>query len=138
MLKIRKMIALVVVFVFLLIPISPTAAAASVGEVQHHHCENEGCDTAATVQDSQPTVEPRNLLCSIFGHKLTNYVVYYLGARMIDDEQCEVNYEDAGYCDRCSEYVMLLRTEVVDHDIKTSGNRIYCTYGCGYELWHLK
>lgn len=140
--SISKFVSFIVVLTLLLMPLSPSALAASPDLCQHEHtscgeCYEHDASTSVTAY-SQGNAETKNILCSIFGHKLTAYVSYVLGAYMIDMQQCEIYYEDAGYCDRCSEYVVYLRSVVVDHNIRTSGMRTYCTYNCGYELWHVR
>jgi|GEM_PF-4035963 len=137
--SINKIVSFIMVLALLLIPLTPSALAASEDLCQHEHASYGECyEHGASIPHSQGDDETKNILCAIFGHKLTNYVSYFLGAEMIDMQQCEVFYEDAGYCDRCSEYVMYLRSIVVAHNLRTSGSRTYCTYNCGYELWYVK
>lgn len=137
--SINKIVSLIIVLALLLIPLAPYALAASADLCQYEHAScGEGYEHDASTPYSQGDDETKNILCSIFGHKLTDYISYFLGAEMIDMQQCKIFYEDAGYCDRCGEYVMYLRTVVVAHNLRTSGSRTYCIYNCGYELWHLK
>lgn len=135
--SIRKLISFIVVLVMLLIPFSPTALAASPDLCQHEHAGYDGYSHDALISYSPGDAETNNIICSIFGHKLTNYNSYFLGAEMIDMQQCEISYEDVGYCDRC-EYVGYLRSTVVNHSLRTTSSRTYCIYNCGYEVWHLK
>ncbi len=137
--SINKIVSFIMVLALLLIPLTPSALATSAVLCQHEHASYGECyDHVASIPYSQGDDETRNILCSIFGHKLTNYVTYFLGAEMIDMQQCELSFEDAGYCDRCSEYVSYYRSSVVAHNLRTSGSRTYCTYNCGYEFWNLK
>lgn len=138
----KKCIAFALTLIFLLIPFSNVAMADSYDECIYEH---DGSDTPCSYHISSVTVsslnqegEQKNLWCALFGHKLTEYILILLYAEMIDSTQCRVHFAQQGFCDRCNELVTLKKTVVTNHDLRTSGNRTYCTYGCGYETWLVK
>lgn len=137
----KKYITFALTLILLLILFSNVAMAAS-NECMHEH---DGGDKPCSYQTSSITVtslnqevEQRNLWCTIFGHKLTDYDIIFLYAEMIDFTQCKLYYAHQGFCDRCNELVTLRKTIVTNHDLRTSGNHTYCTYGCGFETWLVK
>lgn len=134
-----RFVSYTMVFVFLLIQLAPSVNAISHEECQHDIGVGSVQNTSEYgFEESKDAGQTRNALCSLFGHKLTYSTITLLKATMIDSEQCELYYDESGYCDRCSEFVRYLRTEVRNHNIKISGNRTYCTYGCGYDMISLK
>lgn len=133
-----KFVSYAMVLVLLLIPLAPSVMAASNEECTHGTEEPHEHYVTEVLEEGKDDGQTRNILCSLFGHKLTVYSQTIVSATKIDSTQCQVSYVESGYCDRCSELVDYLRTEVLNHNIKVSGNRYYCTYGCGYEVWNLK
>ena len=140
----KKRVALIVAVVMMLMSFSVSAQAAPARPHEHTDlcvcCEEEN-DFSELLTADHKVLEgegSKNLICAIFGHKLTNTVKIFNCAQMIDSKRCTIWYDEVGYCDRCHEYVDILKSEVVNHNLRTSGSHTYCTYGCGYEYWSLK
>lgn len=122
-----------IILVLLLVMLSPVTVMATNIYEHNNNVFNEVSPKLSSAE-SLEEISPQNLLCSIFGHKVSKSIIQIVGASMIDFDQCEIAYIESGFCDRCSEFVEYGRTDKVNHNFYIEGSRRRCVYECGYDV----